>query len=1156
MHEVHESDDLARQEDIAAEPRAYGDEPEPRGRQRPRRLGLAIAAVLVVVGSLVATPFVLVMFGDVPLSAATPRLERSLEAQLPAGHSVGIGDALLRRSGRTGELTLELRDVVVHRPDGGQVFTVPRAAIGVDVPALLTGRLTARSLRVIEPELTFLESDGRLMVLPDVSGTAPQAGASSSWELSTLLEAAGPLFAMLDDSGGMADLEEVGVEDARILVRHEENETRTLGPLTLLLRREGEADTIGFSAALAREGMQPARLDGTLRQVGGGLGLDVSLENLDADEFQALFPGSLPFEATSAIGGAVSATVDGEGSLVSASLDIDVGPGHFGPADGNKLFIDELTVAAAWDRTTGRLTIKPSTLIAGENRGTLSGEVVVPKRGDFGYGTWPVRLDLTNVRIADPRSDWPAVFPLVSVEALYLRARNLLNIHRLDIASPEAAASLVGVVGGGRETPAIRLAGSSAPIPVRALKSLWPPFLGKGARAWTVKNIHDGLVSEARLTVDIGPDEIASALRGKPLPERAYSLDFKLEDVSFGYLGDMPPVTGANATATLSPRTFDLRLTDPAELAVGRGDITVTGGRFFVEDLRPDPSTGQINLSLSGGAGAIAELLNYEPLKLPARRGIDPSDIGGQADVDVSLVMPLAENVRFADVDVDARGQVTDFSAEGLAEGRSITEGDVTITVSDEFFTAEGTAKLDGVEADLSLRQPLEEGQGETARTVSMVLDEAARERMGLSLGGLLSGPVEAIVHDIAATDKGATQRIELDLTRARLHLAEIGLDKPAGERAKADFLLSQHADGVSIGELVLTANGLRIEGEAEIDREGNLVDLSLPVFELANGTDVAISGGTEKGRRVFRLTGETLDLKPALAGVTAPDTAAESAGPPTTVEFDIKRALGKNRRAIADFIGSISTGKSGLQLVDVSGVVGSGAPLTVSYRRGADGALSVQSGDAGAVLAFTGIYDHIEGGRLAIRAQPGAGGALVGSLAVDDFSISNDPDVSRLIETGEGGQASRDTSRPSRPEAPIDPENVELDRMEAQFVVADGRIDVRNGLVRGIAVGATVEGVVGLREGRLDLNGTYVPLYAINNLFRKVPIFGALLGGRRNEGLLGITYAVHGSLESPDFTINPLSVVTPGVFRYIFGFDNPRAMQDRDIPSRSNPMR
>ena len=58
--------------------------------------------------------------------------------------------------------------------------------------------------------------------------------------------------------------------------------------------------------------------------------------------------------------------------------------------------------------------------------------------------------------------------------------------------------------------------------------------------------------------------------------------------------------------------------------------------------------------------------------------------------------------------------------------------------------------------------------------------------------------------------------------------------------------------------------------------------------------------------------------------------------------------------------------------------------------------------------------------------------------------------------------------------------------------------------------------------------------------------VFGKLLGplaGREGEGLFGVTFAIRGPLDKPDFKVNPLSALAPGAFRRMFEY------RSREIP-------
>jgi hypothetical protein len=52
-------------------------------------------------------------------------------------------------------------------------------------------------------------------------------------------------------------------------------------------------------------------------------------------------------------------------------------------------------------------------------------------------------------------------------------------------------------------------------------------------------------------------------------------------------------------------------------------------------------------------------------------------------------------------------------------------------------------------------------------------------------------------------------------------------------------------------------------------------------------------------------------------------------------------------------------------------------------------------------------------------------------------------------------------------------------------------------------------------------------------------PRRGSQSGGASNEGLVGITYEVVGTVAAPTLRVNPISAVAPGFIRKFFEFSN-----------------
>jgi hypothetical protein len=99
----------------------------------------------------------------------------------------------------------------------------------------------------------------------------------------------------------------------------------------------------------------------------------------------------------------------------------------------------------------------------------------------------------------------------------------------------------------------------------------------------------------------------------------------------------------------------------------------------------------------------------------------------------------------------------------------------------------------------------------------------------------------------------------------------------------------------------------------------------------------------------------------------------------------------------------------------------------------------------------------------------------------------------------------------------------------------------IKEGVLRGVQIGATMDGLIDYAASDVRLRGTFVPLYGLNNMFGQIPIVGVFLGGGSNEGLLGLTYEVVGSPGAPVLRVNPISAVAPGLLRKFFEFPTGR---------------
>jgi hypothetical protein len=84
--------------------------------------------------------------------------------------------------------------------------------------------------------------------------------------------------------------------------------------------------------------------------------------------------------------------------------------------------------------------------------------------------------------------------------------------------------------------------------------------------------------------------------------------------------------------------------------------------------------------------------------------------------------------------------------------------------------------------------------------------------------------------------------------------------------------------------------------------------------------------------------------------------------------------------------------------------------------------------------------------------------------------------------------------------------------------------------------MGLTVDGWLDFARDRVSVDGSFVPIYGVNNLFSQVPLLGPILGGGVHEGLFAVDYHISGPATKPTLNIKPLTVIAPGFLRKLMG--------------------
>ena len=149
----------------------------------------------------------------------------------------------------------------------------------------------------------------------------------------------------------------------------------------------------------------------------------------------------------------------------------------------------------------------------------------------------------------------------------------------------------------------------------------------------------------------------------------------------------------------------------------------------------------------------------------------------------------------------------------------------------------------------------------------------------------------------------------------------------------------------------------------------------------------------------------------------------------------------------------------------------------------------------------------------------------LSGKLEITDSSIKNSSFLARLLQLASFTGLLEILTN----------EGIPFDRIIVNFTNKNSIINIEEAKFQGFSLGGNLKGVTELDKKKINLEGIIVPAYAINALLNKIPLIGQVITGIEGDGLIGVNFKVTGTYDEPNYNVNPLSILTPGILRSIF---------------------
>ncbi|WP_111417086.1 DUF3971 domain-containing protein [Rhodoplanes roseus] len=1098
--------------------------------------------------------------GPIPLDMATPWLTAAIAENLGHRYTVEVGGTVIELD-ENRRMAVRIRDVVVKDSDGAVVATAPKAEAGFTAATLLSGRPRAESINLVGAEIALrVETDGKVTVFAGADkrpiATSPVLASAGTRSLPLRVDpeptaSVGParapaevfsaLLSWVDSLGKLGldggDLTEVGLKSGNLVVDDQRSGRQSRfenihvsmtrpqpGELSVTL---GSQDpdrpwvVVGAVKSTA-EGARAVRMEArkvSMRDILMALRLDEGVES------------DLPISAS------LRAEIGTDGTPNFASGRLLAGPGMIGEVGDalNRISVDRFEASLEWDASRGMI-VTPFQLVSGSTRMTLIGQAEPPAEPGK---PWQLALRGGSVVVGSAAQ---GESPLL-INRLLVRGRFDPATRRLDIQHGEAGGGDVNIAMSGfielaTSDPRLAVGMAARNMSATSFKRVWPPFVNPPVREWVMDNMAGGMLDR----IEIATNAPFSTLRagGPPVPDDGLSIEIVSNGTQVKLMEALPPIRESDLVMRVRGRQIAIALgRGVAELPSGRR-MTVTNGLFEVPDSHGPKPAARVRARVDGPAPAAAEFLSLDKIRDASGSPLDPANCRGTVSAQVTVATRLESDPPPEAFTYTVAADLTNFAADKFALSQKLEAQTLKINATQQGYQVKGDVRVGGVPASIEYRK--NRGDEDAELRLQANIDDAARTKLGFDVGPAVSGSIPIKLSGRMATNPDQDNRlvVESDLTHARIDNLLPSWVKPAGRPAKSVFTYVGRGKAARFEDVSIEGSGASVKGGVELDGNGDFLAASFPVFGLSDGDKANLKAERgQDGMVKVIIRGDVYDgraLVKSVMGGSGADQKRQSQTADVDLDVKIGALAGFNGEALRAVDLKIVRRGGKLDAFGLSAKIGGDSTLIGDLRArtgGGGNVVYVESKDAGALFRFTDTYARMFGGQMWLAMDPPSADQKPkeGLLNVRDFWVRGEPSLDRVAASGAPGAQNP---------------GVEFSRMRVEFSKSPGKLMIRDGVVRGPMVGATLEGALDYAANEVRMRGTFVPLYGLNNAFGQIPIVGLFLGGGDKEGLLGVTYEVVGTPGAPVLRVNPISAVAPGVLRKFFEFPSTLTGADR----------
>lgn len=873
------------------------------------------------------------------------------------------------------------------------------------------------------------------------------------------------------------------------------------------LRLRGDAALLGGGASVATIEMNYSRSVGATTSE-----LGITFKDMPARDIAGQSPALAWLSALDApISGSLRAEVDesGDAALGPLHATLQIGEGALRPLGGAR--------PVAFNNARAYFTYHPDAqtieftevlVDSGWVRAEANGLATLDGMDDG----WPTALgakfEIAQV-VINPSDVYPE--PVMLERAHLDMALTLeplvIDLHSLQLFDRDEVLSVMGKASAAAEGWNVAVSGDMAGIMPDRLLELWPNTLAPKAHQWIAKNVIRTELSDIRFDVQTEPGERPSVFLG-----------FNFSDFHARFMRDVPPIEAAYGQASLQNTRFVISAEGGHITAKEGGQLDIAGTRFIIPNTGVKRTPAEVELVASAPITAALSFLDERPFGYISRAGL-PIDLAeGTAEAAGTLYLRMVDKLDVRDVKFELAGALTDVVTDKLLDGRVLSAPQLSLNTSHEGLKLEGPGFVGEVPFDgqYAMSFAPDPDPATAMGTVNGTIEISDRflEEFGISLPpGSFSGQGRAAVEIDLARASPAALRLQSDLEGIALRIDALSWEKPAATPARMQ-VAGRLGSPPDIDLIEIDAPGLKATGAISLTSDGAMERALFQRVEAEDWLDATVElvGRGRDAPPQVRILGGQVDLQRA---ELAKNKTSDNAGP---LSIQLDQLTLSETLVITNFRAEITNagGLSG----PFSGTLNGRDTITGQMiPQNGRSAFQVRSENAGAFFEALGLLRNGRNGAVDLSLVPGTGeGVWEGTLSArGGMRLKDAPTMAALLNAVTvvglleqlGG------------------EGIHFEAVDARFQISPERLTLYSMSATGAALGISMDGYYYPSAKQMDLQGVISPLYLFNAV-------GGFVS-RQGEGLFGFNYTLRGPSSNPEVSVNPLSALTPGMFRDIF---------------------